>query len=96
MLRRCFSRMSAGTTWSAGLLLLPWLVRWVRTGQMLAPTPLSVPIGLFAAGGADPLLQLGTWVPIFCTLAVIAVQFTVSIAVIFYFNRVGRSGSSLR
>jgi len=41
----------AGTTWPAGLLLLPWLVRWARTGQMLAPTPLSVPIGLFAAGG---------------------------------------------
>jgi amino acid transporter len=53
-----------------------------------------VTVMAFAIGGADPLLQLGTWVPIFCTLAVIVVQFTVCIAVIFYFNREGRSGSA--
>jgi len=53
-----------------------------------------VTVMAFAIGGADPLLQLGTWVPIFCTLGVIAVQLTVSIAVIFYFNRVGRTGSA--
>jgi FlaA1/EpsC-like NDP-sugar epimerase/tetratricopeptide (TPR) repeat protein len=41
----------AGMSWLAGLVLLPWLVRWARTGQLLAPTPLSVPIGLFVAGG---------------------------------------------
>jgi amino acid transporter len=46
----------------------------------------------FGFGGGDPLLHLGTWVAIFCTLAVIAVQFLVSVAVIAYFNRVGRSG----
>jgi len=53
-----------------------------------------VTVMAFAIGGADPLLQLGTWVPIFCTLAVIVVQLTVSVAVIFYFNRVGRTGSA--
>jgi amino acid transporter len=47
-------------------------------------------VALFAIGGADPLLHLGTWLPIFCTLAVIVVQLVVSIAVIGYFNRVGR------
>ena len=46
----------------------------------------------FAIGGADPLLHLGTWLPIFCTLAVIVVQLLVSLAVIRYFNREGRSG----
>lgn len=46
----------------------------------------------FGFGGGDPLLHLGTWVAIFCTLAVIAVQFLVSVSVIAYFNRVGRSG----
>jgi len=49
-------------------------------------------VALFAIGGADPLLHLGTWLPIFCTLAVIVVQFVVSVAVIGYFNRVGRDG----
>ena len=47
---------------------------------------------LFALGGADPLLQLGGWLPIFCTAGVVFVQLLVSLAVIFYFNRVGRSG----
>ncbi|MFW0154008.1 APC family permease [Mycobacterium sp. smrl_JER01] len=49
-----------------------------------------VVIALFAAAGADPLLELGTWLAIFCTLAVIVVQLLVSVAVIGYFNRVGR------
>jgi amino acid transporter len=53
-----------------------------------------ITVMLFAAGGADPLLQLGTWVPIFCTLGVIFVQFLVSLAVIRYFNQVGRSGTN--
>lgn len=48
----------------------------------------------FAIGGGDPLLHLGTWVPIFCTLAVIVVQFLVSLAVIGYFNREGRAGTA--
>jgi amino acid transporter len=51
-----------------------------------------VTVALFALGGADPLLQLGTWLPIFCTMAVIVVQFVVCFAVIGYFNRVGRNG----
>jgi amino acid transporter len=51
-----------------------------------------VTVSLFAFGGADPLLHLGTWLPIFCTLAVILVQLLVSIAVIGYFNKVGRDG----
>lgn len=50
-------------------------------------------IAIFAVGGADPVLHLGTWLPIFCTLAVIVVQLLVSVAVIGYFNRVGRSTS---
>ncbi|HET6500302.1 MAG TPA: APC family permease [Amycolatopsis sp.] len=45
---------------------------------------------VFAAGGADPLLQFGTWLPIFCTLGVIVVQLMVSLGVVGYFNRVGR------
>jgi amino acid transporter len=45
---------------------------------------------VFAIGGANPLLQLGTWLPIFCTLGVIVVQVMVSLGVIGYFNRVGR------
>jgi amino acid transporter len=51
-----------------------------------------VTVALFAIGGADPLLHLGTWLPIFCTLAVILVQLLVSVAVIGYFNRIGRAG----
>lgn len=51
-----------------------------------------VTVSAFAIGGGDPLLHLGTWVPIFCTLAVIAVQFLVSVAVIAYFTKVGRHG----
>ena len=47
-------------------------------------------VAIFAVGGGDPLLHLGTWLPIFCTLAVIVVQFVVSLAVIGYFNRIGR------
>ncbi|WP_440711782.1 APC family permease [Herbiconiux sp. YIM B11900] len=50
-------------------------------------------ISLFALGGADPLLQLGGWLPIFCTAGVVFVQLLVSLAVIFYFNRVGRRGA---
>jgi amino acid transporter len=50
-------------------------------------------VAIFAFAGADPLLQLATWLPIFCTLAVIVVQLIVSIAVIGYFNRIGRSGA---
>lgn len=52
-----------------------------------------ITVALFAFGGADPLLHLGTWLPIFCTLAVIVVQLLVSVAVIGYFNRVGRETS---
>lgn len=48
----------------------------------------------FAIGGGDPLLHLGTWVPIFCTLAVVFVQFLVSLGVIGYFNREGRAGTA--
>ncbi|GAA4773550.1 APC family permease [Citricoccus nitrophenolicus] len=51
-----------------------------------------VTVMIFAVLGADPLLHLGTWLPIFCTAAVVFVQMMVSIAVINYFNRVGRSG----
>lgn len=47
-------------------------------------------VAVFALGQLDPLLHLGTWLPIFCTLAVIVVQFVVSVAVIGYFNRIGR------
>ncbi|RJQ87858.1 APC family permease [Amycolatopsis panacis] len=54
----------------------------------------AITIGLFAFGGADPLLQLGTWLPIFCTLAVIVVQFLVSLAVIGYFGKVGRRSTA--
>lgn len=46
---------------------------------------------IFAVGGADPIVHLATWLPIFCTLAVIFVQFVVCLAVIGYFNRVGRA-----
>lgn len=52
-----------------------------------------VVIGLFALAGADPLLQLGTWLPIFSTAGVVFVQLLVSLAVIAYFNRVGRKGA---
>lgn len=47
-------------------------------------------VAIFAIGGADPLVHLATWLPIFCTLAVLLVQFLVCLAVIGYFNRVGR------
>jgi len=50
-----------------------------------------VTVVLFAMAGADPLLELSTWLAIFCTLSVIAVQCLVSIAVIMYFNRIGRN-----
>lgn len=50
-------------------------------------------VALFALAGASPLLQLGTWLPIFCTLGVLVVQMLVSLAVIMYFNRVGRRGT---
>ncbi|MCC7367754.1 MAG: polysaccharide biosynthesis protein [Chloroflexi bacterium] len=46
----------AGTSWPALLVVGPWLLRLVRTGQLLAPTPFSVPIGLFAAGGVLGML----------------------------------------
>jgi amino acid transporter len=49
-----------------------------------------VTIAAFAIPGSNPLLQLGTWLPIFCTMAVIVVQLVVSLGVIGYFNRVGR------
>jgi amino acid transporter len=52
-----------------------------------------VTVAIFAIGGADPLLHLATWLPIFCTLAVLVVQLLVSLAVIGYFNRIGRDGS---
>ncbi|MEU9886202.1 APC family permease [Sphaerisporangium sp. NPDC051011] len=52
----------------------------------------AITVLAFAVGGADPLLHLGTWLPIFCTLAVIVVQFLVCLAVIRYFNREGRNG----
>ncbi len=47
-------------------------------------------VAIFAIGGAHPLLHLATWLPIFCTLAVLLVQFLVCLAVIGYFNRIGR------
>jgi amino acid transporter len=59
----------------------------------LQVTIATVTVMAFAIGGGDPLLHLGTWVPIFCTFAVISVQFLVSVAVIAYFNREGRTGS---
>jgi FlaA1/EpsC-like NDP-sugar epimerase/O-antigen ligase len=46
----------AGTIWPAALVMIPWLIRLGRTGQMLAPTWFSVPIGLLAAGGALGML----------------------------------------
>lgn len=49
-----------------------------------------VVVMVFALIGADPLIELGTWLPIFCTLAVIFTQLLVSFAVIGYFNKVGR------
>lgn len=54
----------------------------------------TITVTLFAVGGADPLLHLGTWLPIFCTLAVIVVQLIVSLAVVGYFNRIGRHSSA--
>lgn len=45
---------------------------------------------IFALIGADPLLHLGGWLPIFCTLSIVFVQALVSVAVIRYFNREGR------
>lgn len=48
-------------------------------------------VALFALGGADPLLQLGGWLPIFSTAGVVFVQFLVSLAVVRYFNTVGRT-----
>ena len=53
-------------------------------------------IAIFAVGGADPILHLGTWLPIFCTLAVILVQLIVSVAVVGYFNKVGRESPGRR
>lgn len=47
---------------------------------------------LFAFIGADPLIHLGGWLPIFCTLSIILVQALVSVAVVAYFNKVGRRG----
>lgn len=47
-------------------------------------------VAIFAINHADPLLALATRLPIFCTLAVLLVQFLVCLAVIGYFNRVGR------
>eukprot|EP01036_Dinobryon_divergens_P000481 gene481-606_t len=52
-----------------------------------------ITVAIFGLGGANPLIHLGTWLAIFCTLAVIAVQLVVSLAVIGYFNRVGRTES---
>ncbi|MFE7416737.1 APC family permease [Rhodococcus sp. NPDC057529] len=52
----------------------------------------AVVVVIFAVGGANPLLELGTWLPIFCTLGVVVVQLMVSIGVVGYFNRVGRNG----
>ncbi|GAB2572112.1 APC family permease [Leucobacter ruminantium] len=42
---------------------------------------------IFALIGADPVIHLGGWLPIFCTLSIILVQALVSLAVIRYFNR---------
>lgn len=49
-----------------------------------------ITVAVFGLAGANPLLHLGTWLAIFCTLSVIVVQLVVSLAVIGYFNRVGR------
>src|SRR5215212_5047247 len=46
----------AGTTWLAGLVIAPWLVRLARTGRLLAPTWFSVPIWFLAAGGVIGML----------------------------------------
>jgi amino acid transporter len=64
----------------------PYIAIYVQ-GTIAAVTVIA-----FAVGGADPLLQLGTWLPIFCTLGVIVVQLLVSVGVIGYFNKVGRNG----
>lgn len=45
---------------------------------------------VFALIGADPVIHVGGWLPIFCTLSIILVQAVVSIAVIAYFTKVGR------
>ncbi|MFD1705623.1 APC family permease [Siminovitchia sediminis] len=47
-------------------------------------------VGAFALAGSEPLLGLGTWMAIIATLAILTVQFCVSLAVIGYFNRIGR------
>lgn len=54
-------------------------------------TVAALTVTFFAVSGADPLLQLGTWLPIFCTLGVVVVQLLVSLGVIGYFNKVGRN-----
>ncbi|WP_243752188.1 APC family permease [Leucobacter weissii] len=48
---------------------------------------------VFALIGADPVLHVGGWLPIFCTLSIILVQAVVSFSVIAYFNKVGRAGA---
>jgi amino acid transporter len=53
-----------------------------------------VVVALFALANTNPLLELGTWVPIFCTLGVVFVQLLVSLAVVGYFNKVGRKGAA--
>jgi amino acid transporter len=68
-----------------------------KSPHIAAGVQVAIAIGtvvIFAVGGADPLLHLATWLPIFCTLAVLLVQFLVCLAVIGYFNRVGRSDSA--
>lgn len=62
----------------------PYIANGVQAGIAI------VTVAIFAILGADPLLHLGTWLPIFCTAAVVFVQMTVSIAVIGYFTKIGR------
>ncbi|QUY63766.1 Putative Amino acid permease [Gulosibacter molinativorax] len=64
----------------------PYVANAVQAGIAI------VTVSIFALLGADPLLHLGTWLPIFCTAGVVFVQMTVSISVIAYFNRIGRTG----
>lgn len=64
----------------------PYLANGVQAGIAVGT------VSIFALLGADPLLHLGTWLPIFCTAAVVFVQMTVSFAVIRYFSRLGRQG----
>jgi len=53
----------AGVIWPAGLIVLPWLLRLARTGQVFEATWFSVPIMLFAGGGLVGMLVTSSPAP---------------------------------